>query len=183
MPAPAENTADSRHCCNNCITPLMDGKIYHWIFFFFIYLTDYTQTQRQSPHTERGETEEMGTAKRFNIWSVRVCKGERHLRGRRHPLRLYFSKLSFRESLCLSLCFLSPATKHLISRSHPSVTQHPTDQTLTSPSSPPFPSPFPSHLLFLLFVSLTDSRRQPQTNSSLKCPPHPPPPTPGGPAL
>lgn len=141
---------------------------------FFLHLPHRLHTDSKTePPTERGETEEMGTAKRFNIWSVRVCKGERHLEGRRHPLRLYFSKLSFRESLCLSLCFLSPATKHLISRSHPSVTQHPTDQTLTSPSSPPFPSPFPSHLLFLLFFSLTDSRRQPQTNSSLKCPHNP----------
>lgn len=68
----------------------------------------------------------------------------RHLEGRRRAPRLYFSKLSFSLSLCLPLvCCKAP-----ISPSHPSVTQHPADQTPSSHSSPPSPlSPPPSDRL------------------------------------
>ena len=116
---------------------------------FLLHLThrSYSET-KTDPHWDgnrKQREKEREREREKDLRAVLMCLFcGRHLEGRRRAPRLYLSKLSFSLSLCLPLvCCKAP-----ISPSHPSVTQHPADQTPSSHSSPPSPlSPLPSDRL------------------------------------
>ncbi len=155
-----ENTADSRHSRAHCTTPQMQGKIYDRIFAsstsqITLRLNDSSPMEMEPGRREREKA--YVSARVFVLWEKP---------WRRKTTEALLKTLIQPVSLSSSLfCRKAP-----ISPSHPSVTQHPhwsntiqsflSSISISPPRSPPF--------------SLTDSQRQPHTNSSLKCPPEGP---------